>query len=87
MSDHTTMVEQVELMSVSVCSVDGKPSLVLTMRLDPNKFESNNIAISAEQAIRLQKDLEHIFKTSESMKNAAKKHSDSKEAFDKIIFG
>lgn len=87
MQEHKTMVDRVELMSLSIASVEGDPCLVLTMRLDRNKFESNNIAISAEQAIRLRKDLDHIFNTSESMKKALEKTRDSKESFEKIIFG
>lgn len=87
MINHTTMVGQAELMSISVAAVDDEPCLVFTMRLDPNIFESTNIAISAEQAIRLRQDLDHVFRTSESMKNALEKYSDSKESFEKIIFG
>ena len=87
MNKHKTMVDRVELMSLSVASIENKTCLVLTMRFDSNKFESNNIAITAEQAIRLRQDLDHVFKTSESMKKAVNEYSDSKKSFEKIIFG
>ena len=87
MNKHTTMVEKVELMAASVGAVGGETCLILTMRLNPKKFESHNIALTADQAVRLRRDLKHIFNTSQSMKKSVKKHLDSQSSFDKIISG
>lgn len=59
------MTSEVELLSASVGKIDGKTTLILAIRPDPeNTFAFQNFGISKAQARRLKADLDQLFATS-----------------------
>jgi len=61
----TAMVSEVELLSTSVGKIEGKTTLILAIRPDPeNSFRFQNFGINKAQARRLHDDLSQLFQTS-----------------------
>jgi hypothetical protein len=61
----TAMVRQVELLSTCVGKVEGKTTLILAVRPDPeDSFRFLNFGLSRAQARRLYDDLSQLFQTS-----------------------
>jgi hypothetical protein len=70
------MAQNVEILSSSVGEVDGKPVIVLCVRLSPDTTPASvNLIISAEQAMRLQVDLASNFVHSELMGKLAPEYA------------
>lgn len=79
---HFTMATDVELVSVTAAKMEDGPRLLLNVRMDPeDSFESFNMALTADQAVRLKHDLDHLFHNSELMKKAAKDYEHSLKYF------
>lgn len=61
----TAMASEVELLSTSVGQIEGKTTLILAFRLDPERtFQFQNLGLSRGQARRLFDDLSQLFQTS-----------------------
>lgn len=69
MADLTTQAQLVELLSISPAKLFGEPVLLLTIRPNPEVFESINLALSKTQAERLFDDLKNTLKTSNFLGN------------------
>jgi hypothetical protein len=82
---HFTTVSAGELLSVTGAKHKNENFIVLTIRLDPENFESKNIGLKPEQAVRLLRDLQNMVNHSPIMAEAYQNAPDSFESYKKIV--
>lgn len=58
----------IEILSASAGDIGGEPVVILTVRICPDEWQSVNLAITKEQAKRLQQDLRSLFRHSDSLR-------------------
>ena len=78
-------VTPVEILSVSPAVIDGETHLVITHRPNKDSFEVSNIAITAQQAVRLWRDLCFSYANSPLMEKAIKENPDYYGVFKQIM--
>ena len=84
--DHDISVIEAELLSVTSGKVEGKPVILMSMRLEPEEsFEFYTIALSAAQARRLLDDLTERFRESALLKDIGASDVEAKEVFERIM--
>ena len=80
-----TIVKEVELVGLWTADSNGKPSVVLSFRLDSGSFAVTNLSLSAEQARRLLIDLTQRFEHSALLQSQGEPDPELRIAFDRII--
>lgn len=63
----------IEVLGLSAAEINGRPNIVVTVRLNPPSWASNNLAITKEQAIRLRDELDALLKSPTMTKEPKKK--------------
>lgn len=86
MSQRTNIeITEAELLAVSVAKSTDKNFVVFSLRLDTDSFESTNIGISADQAVRLWRDLSSLGLTSEILKQEFNSNPSLYDNYENII--
>lgn len=83
--DHLATVQPAEVLSVSTARAEGKLVVILATRLDTERFEHVNLALTPRQARRLLDDLAEQFQSSEPLKSVRFPRSDAKQVLHRIM--
>ncbi len=84
--DHDISVIEAELLSVTTGKREGKPLILMGLRMEPEfSFESHTIALSAQQARRLIDDLTEQFSQSALLKDVEVWDTEAKQVLEWIM--